>query len=170
MGHTASAGDKLLIYCIAPKVSEAAFKFSFQAKRWYHLAITHSNGGPLTPSTVRLYINGEQQSGIRFRFPKVSAASGHVYHHSGYVDEDALNRGRLLLGCQSGAMRCSEQLAAGDVGNETCLSAFNNAVLRRLHCTMLLTLQHAESACDLLERSNQVVNMTGLQGKAPACV
>ena len=98
LGHTASAGDKLLIYCIAPKVSEAAFKFSFQAKRWYHLAITHSNGGPLTPSTVRLYINGEQQSGIRFRFPKVTASNGRVHHHSGYaVDIHALERGHLLL-------------------------------------------------------------------------
>lgn len=64
-------GDKLVLYSLLPKPAEVAMKFNFQSKRWYHVVVTHSSGGPLTPSTVRLYVNGEQVSSSRFKFPKV---------------------------------------------------------------------------------------------------
>lgn len=65
------AGDKLLIYCAGGKTAETAMKFSFQAGQWYHLAISHSSGGPLSASFVCLYVDGELQSSARFRYPKV---------------------------------------------------------------------------------------------------
>lgn len=69
------AGDKLLIYCAGVKPLEVAMKFSFQLAKWYHVAISHSSGGPLSASVVSLYINGDLRSSTHFRYPKVMSES-----------------------------------------------------------------------------------------------
>ena len=53
---------------------EAEFDFVFEAKKWYHIVLTHSTSGALHLSTVRLYVDGEQVDGHRFKYPKVSIA------------------------------------------------------------------------------------------------
>jgi len=46
-------------------------KFPFQAKRWYHLAITHTTGGALSPAIVSLYVDGVLEHSTRLKYPKV---------------------------------------------------------------------------------------------------
>ena len=69
-----SPGDKLRIICKGAKTVEAEFDFVFEAKKWYHIVLTHSTSGALHLSTIRLYVDGEQVDGHRFKYPKVSIA------------------------------------------------------------------------------------------------
>jgi len=67
------AGEKLLVYSAAGgKPLDATMKFPFQAKRWYHLAITHTTGGPLSSSIITLFVDGVLEHSTRLRYPKVT--------------------------------------------------------------------------------------------------
>ena len=66
-----AAGDKLLMYCAGAKAAEVALKYSFQAGKWYHIAVAHSAGGPLSASSVSLFVDGELRHSTRFKYPKV---------------------------------------------------------------------------------------------------
>ena len=65
------AGDRLVVRCLAPKLHEAELAFRFQAQRWYHVVLTHSSGGAVASSWLRLFINGTLEASARARYPKV---------------------------------------------------------------------------------------------------
>ncbi len=46
--------------------------YRFDAKRWYHVVLTHSTGSALTPSWARLFVNGLLEASARFRYPKLA--------------------------------------------------------------------------------------------------
>lgn len=58
--------------CHSPKVSEVVLDYRFEAKRWYHVVISHSAGSALTPSWARLFVNGVLEASARFKYPRLS--------------------------------------------------------------------------------------------------
>lgn len=64
----------MVLYYAGAKPLEAAFNFSFQAKKWYHIAVSHSCGGPLSTPMIHLFVNGVLQNSCRFKYPKVAVA------------------------------------------------------------------------------------------------
>ena len=65
------AGARLVVHCIDKKASEVELDFAFAPQRWYHIALSHSAGGRLTASSVRLFVDGRPVVSARFKFPKV---------------------------------------------------------------------------------------------------
>ncbi|KAK9836952.1 hypothetical protein WJX81_002248 [Elliptochloris bilobata] len=65
-------GDRLVMRCLAPKLHEAELAFRFQAQRWYHVVLTHSSGGAVASSWLRLFVNGTLEASARTRYPKVA--------------------------------------------------------------------------------------------------
>ena len=72
-----AAGDRLVVRCLAPKLHEAELAFRFQAQRWYHVVLTHSSGGAVASSWLRLFVNGTLEASARARYPKVGWHHGH---------------------------------------------------------------------------------------------
>lgn len=61
-----------MVRCHSPKVAEVVLDYRFEAKRWYHVVLTHSTGSALTPSWARLFVNGVLEASARFRYPKLA--------------------------------------------------------------------------------------------------
>ena len=77
-GHTqpkpagVCAGNRVVVRCMAPKLTEVALTFQFQPNKWYHLVITHSTGSALSSSVVRMFVDGSLEASSRFKYVKVS--------------------------------------------------------------------------------------------------
>ena len=56
---------------MGPKSSEVELDYKFDARKWYHVALTFSSGSALTPGWARLYVNGVLEASERFKYPKV---------------------------------------------------------------------------------------------------
>lgn len=57
---------------VLPKASEElVLDFSFCPRKWHHVVIAHSAGGPLVHPLVRLFVNGNPEASGRLRYPKV---------------------------------------------------------------------------------------------------
>ncbi|KAK9905588.1 hypothetical protein WJX75_002584 [Coccomyxa subellipsoidea] len=64
-------GSTIAVRSLGAKTSEAQLEFRFEAKRWYHVVLTHSTGSALAPAWVRLFVNGTLEASERFKYPKV---------------------------------------------------------------------------------------------------
>lgn len=69
------AGSTIAVRSLGAKTSEAQLEFRFEAKRWYHVVLTHSTGSALAPAWVRLFVNGTLEASERFKYPKASSVS-----------------------------------------------------------------------------------------------
>lgn len=67
----AVAGSRVVVRCLAPKLTEVALPFQFQASRWYHVVITHSTGSALSSSFIRMFVDGNLEASSRFKYAKV---------------------------------------------------------------------------------------------------
>lgn len=70
-----AAGSTLAVRALLPRPFELDLKHKFEARRWYHVVITHSPGGALSPAAVSLFVDGAPEAHAKFRFPKVKLAS-----------------------------------------------------------------------------------------------
>ena len=64
-------GSKIIVRCMGPKSSEVELDYKFDARKWYHVALTFSSGSALTPGWARLYVNAILEASERFKYPKV---------------------------------------------------------------------------------------------------
>ena len=71
--HGVTAGNRVVVRCMNPKLTEVSLPFQFQSHRWYHVVVAHSTGSALTSSVVRLFVNGNLEASSRFKYAKVSA-------------------------------------------------------------------------------------------------
>lgn len=67
------AGSRVVVRCLAPKLTEVALPFQFQASRWYHVVITHTTGSALSSSFIRMFVDGNLEASSRFKYAKVPA-------------------------------------------------------------------------------------------------
>lgn len=65
------AGNRVVVRCMAPKLTEVALPFQFQPNKWYHVIITHSTGSALSSSVVRMFVDGNLEASSRFKYVKV---------------------------------------------------------------------------------------------------
>ena len=65
-------GNRVVVRCMAPKLTEVALPFQFQPNKWYHVVITHSTGSALSSSVVRMFVDGSLEASSRFKYVKVS--------------------------------------------------------------------------------------------------
>ena len=68
-------GNRVVVRCMAPKLTEVTLPFLFQPSRWYHVVITHSTGSALSSSFIRMFIDGTLEASARFKYAKVSYLS-----------------------------------------------------------------------------------------------
>ncbi len=51
--------------------SEAVLPFSFAPRRWHHVVVAHSPGGPLSAPLASLYVDGQLAAAAeKLRYPK----------------------------------------------------------------------------------------------------
>ena len=72
------AGAALVVRVLGPRPFELPLAYQFLPRRWYHLALTHSPGGPLSASLVHLFVDGTLEASSKFRFPKVPHPSARL--------------------------------------------------------------------------------------------
>ena len=66
-----SVGNRVVVRCMTPKLTEVALPFQFQPNRWYHVVITHTTGTALSSSVVRLFVDASLEGSSRFKYAKV---------------------------------------------------------------------------------------------------
>lgn len=66
-------GSRVVVRCLAPKLTEVALPFHFQPNRWYHVVITHTTGSALSSSFIRMFVDGNLEASSRFKYVKVLA-------------------------------------------------------------------------------------------------
>lgn len=66
-------GSRLVVRCLAPKLTELALPYHFHPNRWYHVVITHTTGSALSSSFIRMFVNGNLEASSRFKYAKVIA-------------------------------------------------------------------------------------------------
>ena len=62
-----------MVRILGARPVELPLSYQFLPRRWYHLALTHSAGGPLTASQVHMFVDGTLEASARFKFPKVGS-------------------------------------------------------------------------------------------------
>ncbi|KAL3142038.1 hypothetical protein ABBQ32_004670 [Trebouxia sp. C0010 RCD-2024] len=66
------SGSRVVVRCLAPKLTEVALPFQFQASRWYHVVITHTTGSALSSSFIRMFVDGNLEASSRFKYAKIA--------------------------------------------------------------------------------------------------
>ncbi|KAL0021859.1 hypothetical protein WJX77_009077 [Trebouxia sp. C0004] len=65
-------GNRVVVRCMAPKLTEVALPFQFQPNKWYHVVITHSTGSALSSSVVRMFVDANLEASSRFKYAKIA--------------------------------------------------------------------------------------------------
>ncbi|DBA78126.1 TPA: hypothetical protein ACH3X2_008097 [Trebouxia sp. C0005] len=65
-------GNRVVVRCMAPKLTEVALPFQFQPNKWYHVVLTHSTGSALSSSVVRMFVDGNLEASSRFKYAKIA--------------------------------------------------------------------------------------------------
>lgn len=66
-------GSRVVVRCLAPKLTEVALPYHFHPNRWYHVVITHTTGSALSSSFIRMFVDGNLEASSRFKYVKVLA-------------------------------------------------------------------------------------------------
>eukprot|EP00898_Chlorokybus_atmophyticus_P002244 jgi/Chlat1/301/Chrsp1S08783 len=92
---------KFVLQCLGTDGAKVAFHHQLAVHRWYFVAISHSAGRALSPSTAKLFINGEVASAAKLRYPRVAENTASGSFGAGW---DMLNLRQLPFAGQLGPL------------------------------------------------------------------